>query len=89
VGESPDATTAKLKAALLTAWLHITTVLITALLLAGTVYTVDSVLAEGLSCPKILYVIVMYVPYIPASKNGLNISVVSTGGVVVAAMVCD
>jgi hypothetical protein len=69
--------------------LHITTVLITALLLAGTVYTVDIELAEGLSCPKILYVIVMYVPYIPASKNGLNISVVSTGGVVVAAMVCD
>ena len=49
-----------------------TTVLITALLLAGTVYAVVSVLAEGLICPSILYVIVICVVYIPANKNGCS-----------------
>jgi hypothetical protein len=56
-----------------------TTVLITVLLPAGTVYAVSIVFAVGLICPKILYAIVIYVPYIPASKNGCSVSVVVTG----------
>jgi hypothetical protein len=40
----------------------------------GTVYKSELVFADGLLCPKTLYVIAMLFPYAPISKNGLSAS---------------
>ena len=82
---SPACRIATLYSAAAASRLQTFNVLHTALLPAGTVYNVVFVVALGFDCPKILYVIAIICPYIPASKNGCR----SPGLVAAVAAIID